>query len=137
MTMTAPERNPDHDRVASGINHAIAYRLLFNFLQARERAKQQGANVADLPDISWPVVDDHYRKLIDEWLPEAPDTITSARAFVDLATVILLDKTASELFSIGTIGGDEKDHDIAVRALMAVGEWLDKSEIAEAGRARP
>ena len=131
-----PEENPDHDLVGAGINHAIAYRLLFNFLQARMRAKQQGANVAGLPDISWPVVDDHYRKLVNEWLAEGPDTIRSARAYIDLATVILIDKTASELFSVGTIGGDEKDHDIAVRALMAVGSWLDKREGIEAGRSR-
>ena len=98
------------------------------------RAKQQGANVAGLPDISWPVVDDHYRKLVNEWLAEGPDTIRSARAYIDLATVILIDKTASELFSVGTIGGDEKDHDVAVRALMAVGAWLDKREGIEAGR---
>jgi hypothetical protein len=39
--------------------------------------------------------------------------------------------------SIGTIGGDEKDHDVAVRALMAVGSWLDKREGIEAGRAQP
>jgi hypothetical protein len=129
-----PEQNPDQDRVAAGINHAIAYRLLFNFLQARMRAKQQGADVAGLPNMDWPVVDDRYRNLVDEWLPEGCDTITSARAFVDLATVILLDKTASELFSVGTIGGDEKDHDVAVRALMAVGSWLDKREGIEAGR---
>ena len=135
--MTAPERNPDLDPVAAGINHAIAYRLLFNFLQARDQAKEQGADVAGLPDMDWPTVSEHYQKLVDEWLPEGPDTIRSARAYIDLATVILLDKTASELFSVGTIGGDEKDHDIAVRALMAVGAWLDKREGIEAGRPRP
>ena len=134
--MTAPEQNPDHDLVGAGINHAIAYRLLFNFLQARDRAKRQGADVADLPEISWPVVDGQYRKLVDEWLPEGPDTITSARAYIDLATVILIDRQLTEHFSIGTIGGDEKDHDVAVRALMAVGSWLDKREGIEAGRAR-
>jgi hypothetical protein len=134
--MTAPERNPDLDPVAAGINHAIAYRLLFNFLQARMQAKEQGANVAGLPDMDWPTVIEHYQKLLDEWLPEKPDTIRSARAFVDLATVILIDRQLTEHFSIGTIGGDEKDHDIAVRALMAVGTWLDKREGIEAGRAR-
>jgi hypothetical protein len=132
-----PEQNPDHDLIAAGINHAIAYRLLFNFLQARDQAKEQGADVAGLPDMDWPTVSDHYWKLVDEGLPEGCDTIKSARAFVDLATVILLDRQLTKHFKIGTIGGDEKDNDIAVRALMAVGDWLDKSEIAEAVRSRP
>ena len=132
-----PEENPDHDRVGAGINHAIAYRLLFNFLQASMHAKEQGADVAGLPDMDWPTVSEHYQKLVDEWLPEGPDTITSARAYIDLATVILIDRQLTEHFSIGTIGGDEKDHDVAVRALMAVGAWLDKREGIEAGRARP
>ena len=133
--MNAPKHNPDHDRIGAGINHAIAYRLLFNYLQARERAEEQGADVSGLPKMEregWREIDSRYQGLVEEWLAELPDSIPSARAFIDLAGVILIDRTLSDLFNVGTIGGEERDRDIAIRALTAVGNWLDRREVAEA-----
>jgi hypothetical protein len=133
--MNASRQNPDHDRIGAGINRAIAYRLLFNYLQARERAEEQGADVAGLPKMEregWAKINERYQELVENWLPELPDSITSARAFIDLAGVILIDRTLSDLFNVGTIVLPEKDSEIALRALTAIGNWLDRREAHEA-----
>ena len=113
--------------------------MLFNYLSARERAEEQGADVSGLPKMEregWAKIDERYWELVENWLPELPDSITSARAFIDLAGVILIDRTLSDLFNVGTIVLPEKDSEIALRALIAVGNWLDRREIAE-GMPRP
>jgi hypothetical protein len=129
--MNAPKHNPDHDQLGASINQAIALRLLFNYLQARRRAEEQGADVSGMEKEGWAKISERYEELVEEWLPEEPNTIPSARAFIDLAGVILIDRTFSQLFCVGTITLDEKDRDIAIRALTAVGNWLDRREIAE------
>jgi hypothetical protein len=53
------------------------------------------------------------------------------RAFIDLATLLLIDHTLTKLLDFGTISGDEKDRETAIRALMGVGDWINKREIAE------
>jgi hypothetical protein len=65
-------------------------------------------------------------------LSETPDTANAVRAFVDFAAVTLLDQQLGELFDVGTIAGDEQDREHAISALMAIGNWLNKKEIAEA-----
>jgi hypothetical protein len=127
--MNAPKHNPDHDWIGARINHAIALRLLFNYLQARERAEGQGADVSGLPKMEpdgWKKIDEHYQELVESL--DEPNTIPSARAFIDLVGVILMDRTFSDLFCVGTIAVPEKDRDIALRALIAVGDWLDRGK---------
>jgi hypothetical protein len=52
--MTAPTKNPEHDRVGAGINHG---HCLPDAVQARTRAKLHGADVAGLPNIDFQVVE--------------------------------------------------------------------------------
>jgi hypothetical protein len=125
------------DATAAGIAHAVAWRLFYNYLHARERAETSGADVSRLPSMPWSEVDSRYRALVDEWLGETPDTARAVRAFVDFATATLIDRQISELFDVGSIVGDEQDREHAIRALMAIGNWLNQKEVAEyASKAR-
>lgn len=120
------------DRIAAGINHAIAYRCLYTFQAARERAENDGADLSALPDMpSMRDIGDRYERLIEEWIPETPDTAAAVRAFVDFATLTLVDHNIGAVFDVGTIMGEERDREHAIRALLAITGWLVGHENAE------
>jgi hypothetical protein len=122
---------PEQDLIAAGISHAIAYRLLFTFLQARDAAVSAGADLSALPEMpSARAVGDRYEQLVEEWLSETPNTAASVVAFVDFATIAMADHSI-ELVLSSSIVGEERDREHAVRALLEIRGWLNQHDIAE------
>ena len=125
----------DRDRIAAGLNSALAFRFLYNLVVVRMRAEGAGADLSAMPDLPSPAdITDRYERLLEQWLPEKPETAASIRAFVDVAAAILIDQTVCEMLNEGTILGPERDREHAIRALLAIGGGLIDAENQEASR---
>jgi hypothetical protein len=74
-----------------------------------------------MPDLPSPGdITDRYERLLEQWLPEKPETAASVRAFVDVAAAILIDQTVCEVLNEGTILGPERDREHATRGWRSV-----------------
>ena len=68
----------DRDRIAAGLNSALAYRFLYNLVVVRMRAEGAGADLSAMPDLPSPAdITDRYERLVEQWLPEKPETPNS------------------------------------------------------------
>ncbi|HJU16657.1 MAG TPA: hypothetical protein VJ770_09305 [Stellaceae bacterium] len=116
-----------HDRIGGQIQKAIALRVLSRYRGALDDAKFYGADVSDLPTPpSFAALAASYEAIIDDWLPETPDTISAIRAFLDLAIAIVTDRHFYMMFSNGLNFSEEKDGLHLMMALAALDGWVNK-----------
>ena len=130
--MSTTESKKPQDKLAANLNLAIACRILSNYMQVMDFARDGGADVTGMPmAASHQEISDRYERVIQEYLPERPSTAKAVAASINFAAQVLIDQTWSDVFSLGTILGQEQDRNHAVQALTNIGEWMTERENAE------
>jgi hypothetical protein len=121
-----------HDDDAGALELAIACRLLHHYKHAIERAENRGAAVSGLPEVVWLDIAKRHERLIDEHLRASAENPLQVRALHQFAAFALLDEQIGDLFGYGPIVDDEANRAQALRALMAIGQFVNEAEIDEA-----
>lgn len=122
---------------AAAIDLALAYRALFSYWRAVDRAKDHGADVRDMPSaLPWDQISSRYRNLIEDWLPETANSAMDAIALVDFVTVLLHDEALGDYFQSGMLLAPETERMHMLKALEVLSGWTNKIGIAEMVAAR-
>jgi hypothetical protein len=118
-----------HDDDAGGLDLAIACRLLHHYRHAIDRAGKRGVALPELPEVNWADIASRYKRLIDEHLVTSAENPLQVRALHQFAAFALLDEQLGNLFGYGPIVDDEENRAEAVRALTAIGQFINEAEI--------
>ena len=97
-----------HDPVAAALGQATALRLLHHYRHALEKAALHGADLSELPQFEWRrEIADRYARVLDSALPECAENGLQAKAL-------------------------HQNRGQALRALLAIGDFMNRVEIDEA-----
>jgi len=120
-----------HDPVAAALGQATALRLLHHYRHALEKAALHGADLSELPQFEWRrEIADRYARVLDSALPECAENGLQAKALHQFAAFALIDEEIGTLSGWGTL--DDQNRGQALRALLAIGDFMNRVEIDEA-----
>jgi hypothetical protein len=118
---------------AAGLSRAAAIRALHSYRAARNRAEDRGADLAllvEAPDFH--VLGATYLDVIEEFIEQRIDCVSTARSALDLLAQITTDQQLTGILDEGGPVSDEKDRFDSLRLIDRLSGWVNDVDIAEA-----
>jgi hypothetical protein len=121
-------RNPH----AAGLSRAAAIRALHVYRSARNRAEHAGADLALLVEpADFHTLDAAYSGLVEEFIDERIDCVSSARSALGLLAQIITDQQLGRVVDEGAPVSEEKNNLDSLRLISRLSGWVNSVDIAE------